>query len=188
MRTSGEYVPAGISILAVPVGTGIHQTPFRTYVPLSRSLQAAQRRPGGLGPRVVPDSQPAARTLSEWSRIEAVPVGTRTAVQLHDDEAPPDSRRVMGRFHSATADTLTPTLDDSSTRPMARDRPYHIVSLFIVRGHLEDRCGGSQGCFAVGCCCPGHSRRPGTLRKIHPVGIRSPLMSSISGRVESFFS
>ena len=95
VRTSGEYVPAGISILAVPVGTGIHQTPFRTYVPLSRSLQAAQRRPGGLGPRVVPDSQPAARTLSEWSRIEAVPVGTRTEVQLHDDEAPPDSRRVM---------------------------------------------------------------------------------------------
>ena len=29
VRTSGEYVPAGISILAVPVGTGIHQTPFR---------------------------------------------------------------------------------------------------------------------------------------------------------------
>ena len=92
-------------------------------MPLSRSLQAAQRRPGGLGPRVVPDSQPAARTLSEWSRIEAVPVGTRTEVQLHDDEAPPDSRRVMGRFHSATADTLTLTLDDSSTRPLARDRP-----------------------------------------------------------------
>ena len=83
--------------------------PFRTYVPLSRSLQAAQRRPGGLGSRVVPNSQPAARTLSEWSRIEAVTVGTRTEVQLHDDEAPPDSRRVMGRFHSATADTLTLT-------------------------------------------------------------------------------
>ena len=92
-------------------------------MPLSRSLQAAQRRPGGPGPRVVPDFQPAARTLSEWSRIEAVPVGTRTEVQLHDDEAPPDSRRVMGRFHSATADTLTLTLDESSTRPLARDRP-----------------------------------------------------------------
>ena len=83
VRTSGEYVPAWISILPVPVGTGIHQMPFRTYVPLSRSLQAAQRRPGGLGSRVVPNSQPAARTLSEWSRIEAVTVGTRTEVQLH---------------------------------------------------------------------------------------------------------
>ena len=168
MRTSGEYVPAGISILAVQVGTGIHQTPFRTYVSLSRSLQAAQRRPGGLGPRVVPDSQPAART----------------EVQLHDDEAPPDSRRVMGRFHSATADTLTLTLDDSSTRPLATDRPC-ILCLFIVRGHLEGRCGGSRGCFGVGCCCPGHSRRPGTLRKIHSVGIRSPLdfLNLRSGRV-----
>ena len=54
-------------------------------MPLSRSLQAAQRRPGGLGPRVVPDSQPAARTLSEWSRIEAVPVGTRTEIRQAPD-------------------------------------------------------------------------------------------------------
>ena len=73
MRTSGEYVPAGISILAGLVGTGIHQTPFRTYVPLGRSLQAAQRRS-------------AARTLSEWSRIEAVPVGTRTEVVTYPQE------------------------------------------------------------------------------------------------------
>ena len=73
MRTSGEYVPAGISILAGLVGTGIHQTPFRTYVPLGRSLQAAQRRP-------------AARTLSEWSRIEAVLVGTRTEVVTYPQE------------------------------------------------------------------------------------------------------
>ena len=64
---------------------------------------AQQRRPGGLGPRVVSDSQSAARTLSDWSRIEAVPVGTKTEVQLYDDEAPPDSRRVTGRFHAGRA-------------------------------------------------------------------------------------
>ena len=89
---------------------------------------AQQRRPGGLGPRVVSDAQPAARTLSDWSRIEAVPVGTRTEVQLYDDEAPSDSRRVTGRFHAATADTITLTMDDSSTRTLARS-VVHIVSI-----------------------------------------------------------
>ena len=104
------------------------------------TLQAAQRRPGGLGPRVVPDSQPAARTLSDWSRIEAVPVGTRTEVQLHDDEAPPDSRRVTGRFHSATADTLTLTLEERSTptRTLAKSA-VHIV---YVRRPIRERYAG----------------------------------------------
>ena len=90
---------------------------------------AQQRRPGGLGPRSAPvDAQPANRTLSDWSRIEAVPVGTQTVVQLYDDEAPSDSRRVTGRFHAATADTITLTMDDSSTRTLARS-VVHIVSI-----------------------------------------------------------
>ena len=95
------------------------------------TLQAAQRRRlGRPEPRAVPaDAQPAARTLSDWSRIEAVPVGTRTEVQLYDDEAPSDSRRVTGRFHAATADTITLTMDDSSTRTLARSVVQHIVSI-----------------------------------------------------------
>ena len=51
-----------------------------------RTPQAAQQqRQSGLGPRAAP----ATETLSEWARVEAVPVGTQTVVQLHDDEAPP---------------------------------------------------------------------------------------------------
>ena len=92
----------------------------------------AQRQPGGLGPRVVSDSQSAARTLSDWSRIEAIPVGTQTVVQLHDDEAPPDKRRVTGRLHAATADTLTLTLGErtvtSSTHTVAKSA-VHSVSI-----------------------------------------------------------
>ena len=96
--------------------------------------QAAQRqRPGGLGPRAVPaEAPPAAGTLSEWARVEAVPVGTQTVVQLHDDEAPPDSRRVTGRLHAATADTLTLTLGErtvtSSTHTVAKSA-VHSVSI-----------------------------------------------------------
>ena len=51
---------------------------------------------------------------------ETVPVGTTTEVQLFEDEVPPDNRQVTGRFHSATADSLTLTLDDGTTRTFAR--------------------------------------------------------------------
>ena len=81
---------------------------------------------------MVSDSQSAARTLSDWSRIEAVPVGTQIVVQLHDDEAPPDNRRVTGRLHAATADTLTLTLGErtvtSSTHTVAKSA-VHSVSI-----------------------------------------------------------
>ena len=70
--------------------------------------------------RGVHESQPAARSLFEWSHVETVPVGTTTEVQLFEDEVPPDNRQVTGRFHSATADSLTLTLDDGTTRTFAR--------------------------------------------------------------------
>ena len=63
---------------------------------------AQQRRPGGLGPRVVSDSQSAARTLSDWSRIEAVPVGTKTEVQTvrrRSAAGQPESHGPLSRGH-----------------------------------------------------------------------------------------
>ena len=66
------------------------------------------------------ESQSGARSLFKWSRVETVPVGTATEVQLFEDEPLSDDRRVTGRFHSATADRLTLTLDDGTTRTLAR--------------------------------------------------------------------
>ncbi len=66
------------------------------------------------------ESQSAARSLFGWSRVETVPVGTATEVQLFEDALSSDDRRVTGRFHSATADSLTLTLDDGTTRTLAR--------------------------------------------------------------------
>ena len=80
-------------------------------------------------PAVSAEAQAVARTLSDWSRVEAVPVGTQTEVQLHDDAAPPDSRRVTGRLHEVTADTLTLTLGRSTrTRTLAQS-DVHIVQI-----------------------------------------------------------
>ena len=66
------------------------------------------------------ESQSTARSLFEWSRVETVPVGTATEVQLFEDALSSDDQRVTGRFHSATADSLTLTLDDGTTRTLAR--------------------------------------------------------------------
>ena len=77
-----------------------------------------QRRPGGLGPRAAPaEAQPAAGTLSEWARVEAVPVGTQTVVQLHDDEAPQDNRRDAGERerHAWDGSAITASLPASRT-------------------------------------------------------------------------
>ena len=76
-----------------------------------------------------PQTQPAARPLSEWSRVEAVPVGTSIMVQLYDDVGPPElRRRVTGRLHEVTADTLTVVLDEGQriVRPVARS-DVHLV-------------------------------------------------------------
>ena len=105
-------------------------------------LHACATAAGWAGPRVVSDSQSAARTLSDWSRIEAVPVGTKTEVQLYDDEAPPDSRRVTGRFHAATADTLTLTLEDLTATSSTRTLVKSAVHSVFVRRPIKKRYAG----------------------------------------------
>ena len=103
---------------------------------------AAQRqRPGRPGRRAVPaDSQPTTRPLPDWSRVEAVSVGTQTEVHLYDDEAPLGDRRVTGLFHAATADTLTLTLEEGSTptRTLAKSA-VHIV---YIRRPIRERSAG----------------------------------------------
>ncbi len=44
-----------------------------------------------------------ARDKSEWSKVEAVPPGTRTTVELYKDRAPSGKRKIEGHFRSATA-------------------------------------------------------------------------------------
>ena len=71
--------------------------------------------------------QSPARPLSgEWSQVEAVRVGTSMRVQLHESEPLYRGSRTMhGRFHSATADTLTLTLDEWSS-------PTHTIAKSAV--------------------------------------------------------
>lgn len=53
---------------------------------------------------------------ADWSRVQAVPSHRKTVVRLYEDAAPPASRRIKGRFVSATADSITLVLKDGQTR------------------------------------------------------------------------
>ena len=66
--------------------------------------------------------------VSKWLRVEAVRVGTLIRVQLHDVDPRRGSRTIQGRFHSATADTLTLTLDEwsSPTYTVAQSAVYRV--------------------------------------------------------------
>ncbi len=48
-----------------------------------------------------------AKIRADWSRVAAVPPGTKTIVRLYKDEAPAGHRKVRGQFSSATSDAVT---------------------------------------------------------------------------------
>ena len=64
----------------------------------------------------------------DWARVEAVRDGTLLKVQLHEVDARQGSQMIEGRFHAATADSLTLTLDDGQTRTLAKS------AIHTVRG------------------------------------------------------
>ena len=53
---------------------------------------------------------------ADWARVQAVASHRKTVVRLYEDAAPPASRRIKGRFVSATADSITLRLKDGQTR------------------------------------------------------------------------
>ena len=62
----------------------------------------------------------ATKHMPDWSRVQALPLQTKTEVQLYEDEAPQESRKVRGRFDSATANSVTLTLEDGQTRTLPK--------------------------------------------------------------------
>ena len=62
----------------------------------------------------------AARHMLDWSRVQTVSPNTKTEVQLYKDVAPQGSRKIKGRFDSATTDSLTLKLKDGQTRTLEK--------------------------------------------------------------------
>ena len=71
----------------------------------------------------------------DWSRVKAVVPGTRTTVLLYKDQAPQGKRKVEGRFHSATAETITVLLPNGQLRTLRKKA----VRKVLVRRPLKKR-------------------------------------------------
>lgn len=68
----------------------------------------------------------ANRDWSDWSRVQAVEAETRTEVQLHEDAAPWDDRKIKGRLHSVTDDSITLQLKDGQERTVRKQDVHRI--------------------------------------------------------------
>ena len=57
---------------------------------------------------VVTNPLPAAAMIkSDWTKVQAVSLGTPTTVVLYKDQAPPGKRKIKGHFRSATTGAIT---------------------------------------------------------------------------------
>ena len=70
----------------------------------------------------------AARHMPDWSRVQVVPLQTKTEVQLYKDEAHQGSRKIKGRFDSAAADSITLKLKDGQTRTLEKQAVRKVLT------------------------------------------------------------
>ena len=71
----------------------------------------------------------------DWSRVQILAPGTRTTVVLYKDQAPPGKRKIEGRFHSATAESITLMPGHGQTRTLQK----RAVRKVLVRRPLKKR-------------------------------------------------
>ena len=70
----------------------------------------------------------AVRHMPDWSRVQAVPLQTKTEVQLYKDEAPQGSQKVKGRFDSVTTDSVTLRLKDGQMRTLPKQAVRKVLT------------------------------------------------------------
>ena len=67
-----------------------------------------------------PTAEASWRVKPDWSRVQAVTPGTRTTVLLYKDLAPRGKRKIKGRFHSATPQSITILQGQGQTRTVEK--------------------------------------------------------------------
>ena len=63
----------------------------------------------------------------DWSRVQRVAPGTKTTVLLYKDQASRGKRKIKGRFHSATAESVTLTLGRGQTRTLRKQAVLKVL-------------------------------------------------------------
>ena len=69
-----------------------------------------------------------AKHMPDWSRVQAVPPKTKTDVHLYKDEVPQGSRKIKGRFDSATDGSITLRLKDGQTRTLEKQAVRKVLT------------------------------------------------------------
>ena len=69
-----------------------------------------------------------ARHMPDWSKVQAVSSDTPTELQLYKEEAPRESRKIKGRFLSATGDSVTLKLKDGQVETFQRKTIRKLLS------------------------------------------------------------
>ena len=72
----------------------------------------------------------AAKIKSNWSKVQKVAPGTKTTVVLYKDQAPRGTlgkSKVKGHFHSATAESITLTLNRGQTRTVQKQAVHKVL-------------------------------------------------------------
>ena len=73
--------------------------------------------------------------VQHWSKVQAVTPGTEIKVELYKDQAPRGSRKIQGRFHSATDDSITLRLKGGQRRTLQK----HTVRKVLAYRSFEKR-------------------------------------------------
>lgn len=84
----------------------------------------------GLVPLLLLTSLPGcvARHMPDWSKVQAVAPETTTEVQLYEDSAPQESRKIKGRLLSATGDSVTLKLKDGQIGTFQRKNVRKVLA------------------------------------------------------------
>ena len=77
----------------------------------------------------------AAKHMPDWSKVQAVPRGTKTQVLLYKNEAPSGARKIKGFFSSATDTSITLLFADGRTRTIEK----RVVRTVRVRRPFKKR-------------------------------------------------
>ena len=98
----------------------------------------------------------ANRNWSDWAKVQALTAETRTEVQLHKEVVPQGNRKIRGRLHAVTDDSITLRLKDGQRRTLEKQDIHKVLNRApfskgrLLLGALSSTAGYLLGNYLVG--------------------------------------
>ena len=119
----------------------------------------------------------AGKIKSDWTRVQIVTPGTRTAVLLYKDQAPREKRKIEGQFHSATPEAITLLLSDGQTLTLGKQA----VEKVLVYRPIAKRYEGWITAGVIGGIIAGAAAKGEGNPDPIPAGIGAAIVASVLG-------